>query len=162
MSVHVSGVADELRALREQAGLTRRELAELSGISDGTIKSIEYGDSENPRPETLRMLAQGLSTNRISGRQDREQAEGLYARMLGAAGYTPGVEPVHGTAEDLPDDIREQVMELVGTDEGLVRALLADLVRRPDENRRAALRFLAAGLQLSHDARPGRRKTGRP
>lgn len=151
-------VADLLRRLREQAGLTRKELAGLAGVSDTTIKLIETGESGSPRPDTLRLLARGLATHRLTRRIDRAQADELHTDLMRAAGYTPesvGVLPAEDV--EIPDDIEAQVRELVGTDEGLLRAILTDLSRRPEDNRRAALRFLAGALQLSHDARPGRR-----
>lgn len=152
-------VAGLLQQLRKQAGLTRKELAQLAGISDTTIKLIETGESGSPRPDTLRLLAHGLATSRLTGRTDRVQADELHVELLQAAGYTPEGVGVLSSPEPvaIPDDIEAQVREIVSTDEGLLRAILTDLSRRPEGNRRAALRFLASGLQLSHDARPGRR-----
>lgn len=52
-------LSDILFELRENRGLTLRELAAISGISHASISRIETGVSE-PRPETLIALAEAL------------------------------------------------------------------------------------------------------
>jgi transcriptional regulator with XRE-family HTH domain len=149
------GLSGELSALRERAGLSRKRLADLSNVSDGTIKAIETGDSEKPHPQTLRLLAAGLATQSLTGRADPEQVDTIYVRLMRAAGYLPGadyVDPETG----LPQDIRDRVAALVGADEGLVRAILADLTHRPPEGQRSALRFLADALRFSRETPPRR------
>jgi transcriptional regulator with XRE-family HTH domain len=160
VDVLVADVAEVLRSLREQSGFTRQALADLSGLSISTLKLIEYGESPKPKPDTLRMLAKGLATNRLTQRVDREQCESIYAQLMTAADYVQEPPEPHEGPTEIPDDIRDQVLELVGTDEGLTRAILEDLARRPDENRRAALRFLAQALTLSRTAAPNRRRGG--
>lgn len=48
-----------LKNIRELQGLTRCELSKISGISESTIKNIEYGKS-NPSYDTLVLLADAL------------------------------------------------------------------------------------------------------
>jgi transcriptional regulator with XRE-family HTH domain len=154
-----SGLPDVLSALRSKAGLSRRQLAIQSGVSDGTIKLIESGSSERPHPETLRLLASGLATHRLAGRADPEQAEAIYATLMAAAGYLPSVGAPVAAADELPPDIVERVRVLVGSDEDLVRAILADLAHRSAADQRSTLRFLADALRWSRETpgRPSRR-----
>lgn len=49
-----------LRQHRERAGLTQRELADLSTISVRAIRDLERGQVARPRRETASMLAEGL------------------------------------------------------------------------------------------------------
>jgi tetratricopeptide (TPR) repeat protein/transcriptional regulator with XRE-family HTH domain len=46
--------------LRRKAGLTQRELASKSGVSERAISDLERGVSQNARAETARLLAAGL------------------------------------------------------------------------------------------------------
>jgi transcriptional regulator with XRE-family HTH domain len=49
-----------LKQHRLRARLTQVELADLSTVSLRTIRNLEAGRGQNPRPETLRLLADGL------------------------------------------------------------------------------------------------------
>jgi predicted ATPase/transcriptional regulator with XRE-family HTH domain len=49
-----------LRRFRLLAGLSQEELAERSGLSTRAISDLERGVSLAPRPDTIRMLAEGL------------------------------------------------------------------------------------------------------
>lgn len=53
-------VGENLRKIREEKGLSRRELAEKSGISQSYIIKIEQG-TKNPTLEVLKSLATGLN-----------------------------------------------------------------------------------------------------
>lgn len=48
-----------LRPLREAAGLKQSDLAEMSGVSQGHISKLEIGD-ESPTLKTLQKLADAL------------------------------------------------------------------------------------------------------
>ena len=48
--------------MRERAFLTQAELAEKSGVSEGTINRIEAGKHE-PRISTIRKLAKALNVS---------------------------------------------------------------------------------------------------
>jgi transcriptional regulator with XRE-family HTH domain len=52
--------ATVLRRFRAAAGLSQEELAEKTGVSVRTISDMERGQRSAPRPETLRLLADGL------------------------------------------------------------------------------------------------------
>jgi predicted ATPase/transcriptional regulator with XRE-family HTH domain len=60
MTSSTGDFAHTIRTLRLRAGLSQEELAELAGISARAISDMERGLRKNPRPETLRMLADGL------------------------------------------------------------------------------------------------------
>lgn len=53
---------DQLKIIRKQRGLTREELAEISGISRDTINALENGrtNAENVKISTLVALAKTL------------------------------------------------------------------------------------------------------
>jgi transcriptional regulator with XRE-family HTH domain len=99
----VTRLGDTLSKLRTNAGLSRKALGELAGISPGTIKLIEYGDTENPEPETLVRLANGLATNRALNRVDAQTATDVYTLLMTAAGYSlPPQAPISGQSAPLP------------------------------------------------------------
>ncbi len=52
-----------IRRFRLAAGLSQEELAERSGISARAVSDLERGLRSAPRPESLRMLADGLALN---------------------------------------------------------------------------------------------------
>lgn len=50
----------QLQTLRELRALSRRDLAELSGVDKATIYRLEHGRTGRARPSTLRKLAKAL------------------------------------------------------------------------------------------------------
>jgi transcriptional regulator with XRE-family HTH domain len=50
----------ELRNIRLRRGLSQADLSAVTGVAEYTISEIEAGKRPNPRPSTLRKLAQGL------------------------------------------------------------------------------------------------------
>ncbi|MDP8951962.1 MAG: helix-turn-helix transcriptional regulator [Actinomycetota bacterium] len=50
----------ELREIRIRRGMSQADLHERTGVSEFTISELEAGKRTNPRPSTLRKLAQGL------------------------------------------------------------------------------------------------------
>jgi transcriptional regulator with XRE-family HTH domain len=50
----------ELREIRLRRGLSQADLSATTGVAEFTISEIESGKRANPRPSTLRRLAQGL------------------------------------------------------------------------------------------------------
>jgi transcriptional regulator with XRE-family HTH domain len=62
--------------LREKAGLTQAELAEKSRVSLATIAHLEVGDRENPRINTLGLLALalGVPTERLQVESEEESS----------------------------------------------------------------------------------------
>ncbi|GAA1681216.1 tetratricopeptide repeat protein [Kribbella yunnanensis] len=58
-----SGFGDLLRNLRQDAGKTQRELADLAGLSTGAIRDLEQGRSRGPKPDSIDALAAALALN---------------------------------------------------------------------------------------------------
>jgi transcriptional regulator with XRE-family HTH domain len=50
----------ELREIRLRRGLSQADLSAVTGVAEFTISEIESGKRANPRPSTLRKLAQAL------------------------------------------------------------------------------------------------------
>lgn len=50
----------ELREIRLRRGLSQADLSAMTGVAEFTISEIESGKRTNPRPSTLRKLAQAL------------------------------------------------------------------------------------------------------
>lgn len=59
-----------VKELREDAGLTQRDLADLAGLSHVTVNHIENGKTP-PRPRTLRKIAEALDVRVRDLREDR-------------------------------------------------------------------------------------------
>lgn len=62
-----------LRRFRAHSGLTQQELADLSTISVRAIRDLEHGKARRPRPDTVRLIADGLRLSR-QARLDLELA----------------------------------------------------------------------------------------
>lgn len=55
-----AAVANRLVVLCGQKGWTVNKLADISGVSPSTVKSILYGNSRNPGVVTVKKLCDGL------------------------------------------------------------------------------------------------------
>lgn len=75
------GAGDYLRTKRLEKGMSQRQLAAVSGISNSEISRIEAGDRQNPSPAVLRLLAGALGLP--------------YEELLAEAGY---LQPGYGQA----------------------------------------------------------------
>jgi transcriptional regulator with XRE-family HTH domain len=148
-----SDLASALLRLRQAAELSRRQLEDVSGVSEETIKGIEYSKNVRPTLDTLKKLATGLATNRALARVDPTAADEILSTLMQAAGYLPP-RPTVGT-EGLDPDILDRVRLLCGTDLARFRSMLDLLAQRPPEEREAALEFLLVGLQALNQASNG-------
>ena len=54
-------IGQRLNALREERGLTQRQLARAAGVSQTGISLIEKGDRPNPQLKTMEMIAAALN-----------------------------------------------------------------------------------------------------
>lgn len=63
-----------LRTLREQRGLTQKELADLSALSDRALRNLESGRVLHPRRNSVELLCKALDADAVTR-----------ARLLGAA-----------------------------------------------------------------------------
>lgn len=61
----MSEFGDHIKNLRKIRKLSLRELSEKSGVSHTQISRIELGQRENPKPETIQKLAEGLEVDMI-------------------------------------------------------------------------------------------------
>ena len=69
----------ELREIRLRRGLSQANLSAMTGVAEFTISEIESGKRSNPRPSTLRKLAQALEVEvaDLYGDPERPLAEAL-------------------------------------------------------------------------------------
>ncbi|HVB16644.1 MAG TPA: helix-turn-helix transcriptional regulator [Stellaceae bacterium] len=93
-----------LKSLREQRGLSLRELAQLADIDHAYIYRLETGDKESPSEEVLSKLVRALKAGKreadmlrfLAKQQDVDP--GLVAHVLKDAGVSFGVfKSVAGT-----------------------------------------------------------------
>lgn len=75
-----------IKDLREQRGLTQRELSAATGRSQATLSRIENGEFKNIRGTTLTQLADSLriSTDYLLGRSDSTAPQHPLGADLGA------------------------------------------------------------------------------
>jgi transcriptional regulator with XRE-family HTH domain len=64
---------EKVKRLRRGSGLTQVQLAEKSGVSQGTIAQVENGEVAQPRPSTIVRLAEALG---VSGMDLLDDVEG--------------------------------------------------------------------------------------
>ena len=72
-----TSIGVRLRQLREDAGLSQRELAELAGVHLSVVFKIEQGTNNNPRVWSLAALAEPLDVtlDELIGRRPRHPPE---------------------------------------------------------------------------------------
>ena len=117
---------EQLRRLRERAGLTQEELAERAGLAADAVSALERGKRQRPYPHTVRALAEAL-----------ELADAQRQQLLAAVPRPPGArvapsQPAdEGTAGEPPaiSGLPGQLTELVGRERETAVAL--QLLRRP-------------------------------
>jgi len=80
-SSYLATLGERLRALRARRGMTRKTLAEQSGVSERFLAEVETG-SGNPSVLTLRQLANALDVK---------------VEMLAVDGFDPSVEFTHAS-----------------------------------------------------------------
>ena len=56
----ITAIRNRILQLCEERNLTINELATISAVSPSSLKSILYGNSNNPKILTLKMLCDGL------------------------------------------------------------------------------------------------------
>ena len=75
---------------RMERGLSQRQLAAMSGVSNSEISRIEAGERQNPSPAVLRAIAKALAVP--------------YEEILAEAGYLDaGTAEAPQTSEQLPE-----------------------------------------------------------
>lgn len=53
-----------LRTLRQDAGMTQRELADRAGLSAGAIRDLEQGRTRSPKPDSIEAITAALALSR--------------------------------------------------------------------------------------------------
>lgn len=56
-------LAQNIKKYRKKKGVSQDKLSKISGVTYNTIIKIESGATLNPRVETLRLIAEGLSVS---------------------------------------------------------------------------------------------------
>jgi tetratricopeptide (TPR) repeat protein/transcriptional regulator with XRE-family HTH domain len=116
-----ASLAELLRGLRHEVGMTQEELARKSGLSVRAISDLERGRSTRPYPRTARMLADAMA---LSG-ADRDEL--LRAARDGqqtgrhddAAGTDPGRRPGREPASLAPRQLPAGIAHISGRDREL-------------------------------------------
>lgn len=150
----VSDLADTLAKLRKRAELSRRQLEAVSGVSEETIKAIEYRRNHRPTPDTLQKIARGLATNRALARLDQRAADEVLADLMRAAGYLPAVEQ---DAEPAMADLRTALMArgFRPDETHVVDQILDDIINRSPDQRSQVLDAVATLLALRETSENG-------
>lgn len=101
------GIGTNLREIRERRGLTRQQLADVSGVAPVTIQMLEQHPERGARMDTLRRLSQGLGVTtgqllrtREHAIDDHAERETLLLRIRAALTPSPRL---HGAPITAPD-----------------------------------------------------------
>jgi transcriptional regulator with XRE-family HTH domain len=116
-----------LKWWRRARGLSQRELAMASGVGKRTIVSLEQGEVEEPRPQTLRKLAAGLGVDPIALLLGRQAAGAYLAGSSPTNGVAPdryrtAIAPLRGGVPEDHDDGRRGMTELLEKRVGEIEA----------------------------------------
>ncbi|GLY74878.1 transcriptional regulator [Actinoallomurus iriomotensis] len=104
-------IGDRLKLLRHERSMTRRELADRSGVNTDVIEKLEHGRRQTARATWLMRLAGTLRTE-LSGLLGRPRPEDSAVRdAVTAPESTPGVDP--DDAGEAPDvgELRDAVTD---------------------------------------------------
>ncbi len=96
-----SRLAELLRTAREQLGLSVREVAKRSGVVNSNIVRLEQGAIPNPRPETLKAIADVLDLDLA----DVFASIG-YVQPKGLPSFTPYLRSKYG---DMPESAVQEL-----------------------------------------------------
>ena len=138
---HLPAIARHLASAREAARLTQAELAEKLGLgSPENISRYERGERQ-PRPETVRRLAQALGTT----------SEALLGEGVSEAPHFPLREDQPRRVSDIstPYSASPRTSPTNRTLQALIRLLEDDLARLHELNPEAALLAIAKMLDTT-------------
>ena len=115
-------------ALRQKQNKSRRELAELSGVSESAIKQYETGKRQ-PRVEQLQRLADALGVDlRVLVGAATADADGV----IFSSGYVPNL-----------DDNNSGLENLIVYDESWEKRVMETLKSLPEDRKQNVLEYLA-------------------
>ncbi len=127
-----------VRASRQKAGLTQRQLAAAAGVSVGVVRDLEQGRTARPHGESVRRLASAL---RLSRQQTRELSLVARGTVVPSATPSPGkvgevrigvLGPLAAWRDDVPvvlgSPMQRAVLGLLALDQGtgLSRSAIID------------------------------------
>jgi transcriptional regulator with XRE-family HTH domain len=126
-------VADKLRILRAQKGLTLRQLEERSGVSKDAISEIERG-LRTPRISTVLSLAGGLGVDPQELLGDLASPAGPFTAVfeqdggwwIGYVEELPGANAQGETLEECRESLKEAVALVLETNRELTRREFED------------------------------------
>lgn len=97
---------EELRRLRQRAGLTQEALAERAEVSVSTIRKLEQGERPSAYIATLRRLAGALGTTTAALLEPLPQLTGQVdeGERYDLLGLRQVLQPAHGAGQPLIDD----------------------------------------------------------
>lgn len=87
-TLHWAELAAAIRSAREARGLSQVGLAELAGVSEGSVQNLESGTPRNRMPQTLPKIEPHLGWGPGSGRSILEGGEPTPASATGQAEIT--------------------------------------------------------------------------
>ncbi len=146
----------QLRTARSRRGVTQRQLADLSTVSVRAIRDLETGRAQRPRPDTVRLIADGLGLTgrtRTAFEASARIAAGIAAEAEDYPGPPPALDAPLGRDRDaaaLTDLLvagDHRLVTVVGVG-GVGKSRLAQYVAATLHDGRMRVRW------LTHDERP--------
>lgn len=98
---HAQALATQLKQAREALGFSAREVGRRAGITDSNVVRLEQGVIPNPRPDTLKALADVLELDLA----DLYAAAG-YVQPDGLPSFTPYLRSKYA---GLPEDAHKEL-----------------------------------------------------
>lgn len=116
-------VCDSISDLRAARGLTQKELAELSGISEATIKKFEaHTEDWNPSRSTLAKLSKAFDL-------EKSHLSDVYH------GLKPPIQAARPKAKRKPEDYLEEIVRWMSSVDNRLESMdstIGKLAARPD------------------------------
>lgn len=137
---------DNLKKIREERKLTKKEVCEKTGISERAYLTYEYGERE-PKISVIEKLADfyGVTTDYLLGRTDEKpdpvemlNADEMEKKLLKAYFQLKPqlrAEFLHGLAETMA--IQEGIIQTVTSEKAVARSSNGNFLDVPDEETRA-------------------------
>lgn len=109
-------IAENIKALREQHGLTQQQLGEIAGVSDKAVSTWETG-ANVPRMGAIQRMADhfGLSkSDIIEDKSARSPSEDLFQQEFNEIMLRrPQMRILFDAAKDAPDSVLQKTADLL-------------------------------------------------